>query len=128
MFLLLLPAVLHQVFHNLPVHQRFASKKIHFQISPISGIRNQEIKRLFPHLKTHKRPSAVIFSLFRKAIAACQVAVMGNMQAKRFHHCRTVRKIFDSILIDILRKQDARLFQLPAFRKSLPNRFFRIFS
>ena len=91
-----------QVFDHLPVHQRLSAKKIHFQIPAASGIGNQKIQRSFSHFITHQRPAAMIFSFFRKTVAAGKIAVMGDMQTKRLHHrLLRVRNLLYIVLVNI---------------------------
>ena len=79
--LFLLSSISHQVFHHLPVHQRFSAEEIHFQIMPVPGIGDQEIQRFLSHFKTHKGAPAMVLPFFREAVFAGQIAVMGNMKA-----------------------------------------------
>lgn len=58
--LLLFSSVTHQIFDNLPVHQRLTAEEIHLQIPPGTGIRDQKIQRLFSHFVGHQFPVAVV--------------------------------------------------------------------
>ena len=49
--LFLLPPISHQVFHNLPVHQRLPAEEVDFEIPPVPGILDQEIQCFLPHLE-----------------------------------------------------------------------------
>ena len=121
--LLQAPAVGHKVLHHLPVHQGLPSEEIHLQVHPVSRGSHQEIQRLLSHLIAHDGAPSVIFSLFREAVPAGQVAVMGHVQAQRLHHRLTVLKISYVFLVNILRKKLLRFRQLQdlihGFRKLL---------
>ena len=120
-------AVFHKVLYHLPVHQRLTAKEIHLKIHAVSGICNQKIQCLFPYLKAHKSPSSVIFPFLRKAVFACQIAVVGNMETKCFYHRLTLFKIYDVVFIDVLGSQKAFFLQFKDFRKSLLQISLRIF-
>ena len=79
MQLFLFPSIGNQLFYHIKIHEWLSSEEIHFKIFPVSGVCNQEIKCLFSCLIRHQGSSSMIFALFRKAIAACQIAVMCNM-------------------------------------------------
>ena len=112
MKLLLLTSIGHQVLDHLPVHQRLASEEVHLQIPAASGIGNEEIQGLLAHLVRHQRSAAMVLALLRKAVAAGQIAVMGDVQAQGLDYSRTLLEINDFILICIFRKEDALTGQL----------------
>ena len=104
-------AVSYQLLHHLPVHEGLPAKEIHLQIDTVPGICHQKIQCLFPYLKAHQRTSPVVFALSRKAVSAGQIAVVGNVQAQRFHHSLPVLERIYIILIDILCKELSGLLQ-----------------
>ena len=112
MKLLLLPAIGYQILYHLPVHQRLASEEVHLQIPAASRIRNQEVQRLLSYLVGHQCSASVVFALLRKAVAAGQITVMGNMQAQSLHYGRTLLEINDLVLVCIFCKEDALFFKL----------------
>ena len=123
MKLLLLPSIGYQIFYYLPIHQRFASEEIHLQISSVSGICNQEIQSLFSHLIAHQSPAAMVLSFLSKTIAAGQVAIVGDVQAERLYHCRTLFKVNHLSLIGILCKQGPLSLQLLHVIQRFPDLF-----
>ena len=117
MKLFLLSSVSDQIFYNLPVHQRLAAKKIHLQVSSGAGIGNQKIQGLFSNLKGHQGSSSMVFSLLRKTVVAGKIAVMGNVQAKRFYNRTAVfGKLVNCAFINISGKKHSLFFQLFTFR------------
>ena len=69
MDLLLLSSVCHQVFYNLPVHQRLPAKEIHFQISVC--FRNWRSGNPVLSFRLHKLISArraMVLAFFCKAV------------------------------------------------------------
>ena len=103
--LFLLSSVSHQVFHHLPVHQRLPAEEVHFQISPVSGIGDQEIQRLFSDLEAHQRTSSMIFAFLCKTVFTCQVAVMGNMQTQRLYYRLALLHLVYHTLVNVRYKQ-----------------------
>ena len=101
-FLLPGTAVLHETLHHVPIHKGLPAEEIHLQVLPAAGIGDEKIQRLLSHLVAHKGPASVVLPLLRKAVAAGQVAVMGNVEAQSLHHGFALFKIHDKILIDIL--------------------------
>ena len=127
MKLLLLPSIGDQILHHLPVHKRLPAEEIHFQILPAAGAGNQKIKRLSPHLITHQGAASMVFSFLRKAVPACQIAVVGNVQTERlYHRLFRLHNIFYIPFIDIFRIQPAGSSQLIQIRRSLPDLLLRI--
>ena len=122
---LLLPAIGHQILDYLPVHQRLAAEEIHLQIMPVSGIGNQKIQSLLSCLIAHQRPASVVFSFLRKAVAAGQIAVMGDMKAQCFYHCGTLFEINDLVLIGIFREKRSLVFQHLHIIQHFPDILFR---
>ena len=110
--LLLFPAVSHQVFHDLPVHQRFPAEEIHLQVSPLPGIGDQEVQRLLSHFIGHERPPPVVFAFLSKAVFTGKVTVVGDMQAQRLDHCLSLLYFIDIILIHIPGEQPSLSGQL----------------
>ena len=100
----LFPPVGDQFLHDFPVHRRLSAEEIHFQISSVSGIPDQEIKRGFPGFRRHQSPAAVVFTLFRKTVPAGQIAVVCDMQAHGLHDTRSGGKYFNSRFIGFLGK------------------------
>ena len=91
LFLFNASCVLHKLFHNVKVHQRFAAEKVHLKIAPCSGVFNEEIERPLSDIKAHEGSFSVILSLRGKAIGAVEVAGVGNVQAKRLDNARGTR-------------------------------------
>ena len=113
MQLFLLSSIFYQIFDNLPVHQRFATKEIHFQIAAASGVCDQEIQCFLSNLITHQLSVPMIFAFFCKAVATGKVTIVGDVQTERFYHCLTVLgKCINSILIYISGEKHAIGFQL----------------
>ena len=110
--LLLFPAVSHQVFHDLPVHQRFPAEEIHLQVSPLPGIGDQEVQRLFSHFIGHKRPPPVVFSFFSEAVFTGEIAVVCNVQAQCLDHGLSLLYFIDIVLIYIPGEQSSLSGQL----------------
>ena len=105
----LLPAVSNQIFHYLPVHQRFPAEEIHFQIPPLPGIGDQEIQRLLSHFIGHKSPASVVFAFLSEAVSAGKITVMRNVQAQCLDYCFSLLYLINKILIHILCKQPSLL-------------------
>ena len=118
MDLLLFPAIGNQIFYYLPVHQRFPAEEIHFQVSSLPGICNQEIQCLLSNFKGHQRPASMVLALLGKAVFTRQVTVMSDMQAQRLHHRLSLFYFVNIVLIDIPGKQASLSGQ---FRHSLQN-------
>ncbi len=116
------PAVSYQLLYHLPVHKRLPTEEIHLQIHPAAGIFHKEVKCLLSHFQTHQSPPAVVFSLPRKTVFTGQIAVVGDMQAERFHNRLPVFKSVYVILVDVLRKKLPLLFQIQDF----PDRLLRL--
>ena len=108
----LLPAVSHQVFHDLPVHQRFPAEEIHLQVSPLPGIGDQEVQRLLAHLIGHERPPPVVFAFLSEAVFTGKVTVVGDMQAQRLDHGLSLLYFIDIVLIHIPGEQPSLFGQL----------------
>ena len=108
-------AICDQILYNLPVHQGFPAKKIHFQVHAAAGVRHKKIQRLLADLVTHKSPSAMVLSLLRKAVPALKVAVMRNMKTECLHDRLTIPKGINTLLIDVLRKKHPVFFQFIYF-------------
>ena len=68
----------------------------------------------------------MILPFLRKTVTAGQVAVVGNMQAERLHHCGPVLKTVDCFFVHILCKQHLLFFEHRAFLKSSFNIFLLI--
>ena len=126
MYLFLLSSVSYQVFDNLPVHQRFPSEKVYFQISPASGVGNQKIQCFLSYFVGHQCTSSMIFSFFRKAVLTGQITVVGNMQAQCFDYSWPFFKMLYRIFINVLGKQHSLIRQLLNFFKSCLQVFFGI--
>ena len=109
---LLLSSVCHQVFDNLPVHQRLSSEEIHFQVLSGSGIGDQEIKSFLTHFKRHQCSSSMIFSLFGKTVSTGQITIMGNVQAQSLYYCLSILcKFINNVFVYISGKQHTLFFQ-----------------
>ena len=113
-------AVSYQLLHHLPVHEGLPAKEIHLQIDTVPGIFHQKIQRLPAHLKTHQRPSAVVFALPCKAVFTGQITVVGNVQAERFHHGLPLRKRIYIVFVNVLGKKLSRFFQGKKFLRQFP--------
>ena len=94
-----------QALAHIPVHQRLAAEKVHFQIAAGTGIFNQKIQRAFSGFKAHKCCLAVEFALCGKAILAVQVAGVRHVQAQCLYHRAAVFKIKGMVGIDVGGKQ-----------------------
>ena len=105
MFLFLRSSVFYQLLHHFPVHGGLSSEEVHLQVGPGSGIRDQEIQRFFSDFETHQGSAPVILSFFSEAVAARQVAVVGNMQAERLDHGLPGLEISHEFPVCILCKQ-----------------------
>ena len=101
-FLLQASSVGHQIFDDLPVHQRLPAEEVHLQIHPVAGICHQKIQRFLSDLEAHQRTASVIFALFRKTVFAGKVTVMRDMQTQRLDHRLPVLEISDVFLVNIL--------------------------
>ena len=108
---LLRTAVLHQLLYHIPVHKRLAAKEVYLQVHTVSGIGDQEIQSFFTNLKAHERSSAMVLSLFCEAVTACQIAVMGNVQAQSLHNRLSLLEIHNEITVYISGKQLFRIDQ-----------------
>ena len=126
MYLFLLSSVSYQVFDNLPVHQRFPSEEVYFQISSASGISDQEIQCFLSYFVGHQCTSSMVFSLFRKAVLTGQVTVMRDMQTQRFDYRWPLFKMLDRIFINVLGKQHSLIGQLLNLFESRLQVFFGI--
>ena len=122
---LLLSSVSNQVFDNLPVHQRFSTEEIHFQIASASGIGDQKVKCFLSDFIRHQRTSSVILPLLGKTIATRQITVMGNMQTECFHNRLALFDFVYVIFINIFRKKLSCFCQL-RYRFQNLLYFFRI--
>ena len=125
MDLFLLPSVGHQILDHLPVHQGLAAEEIHLQVPPVPGIGNQEIQGLFSHLVAHQGPASMVLALLREAVAAGQVAVMGDVEAEGLDHGGTFLKVDDPVLIGILREKRPLVLQGLHVLQHLPDLSFR---
>lgn len=105
MYLFLLTSVCHQVFDNLPVHQRLSSKEVYFQISSVSRVCDQEIQRFLSNFIGHQRSSSMIFSFFCKTIFAGKITVMCDVHTERLYHCLSLLHFPDILFINIFCKQ-----------------------
>ena len=105
-------AVGHQVLYHLPVHQGLSPEKVHFQVHPVPGTGHQKIQGLFSYLKRHQGTPSVIFPLFRKAVPAGQITVMGDMKAQRLYHSLSLFKIIYIIFVNVRGEQASLGFQL----------------
>ena len=110
--LLKAPAVGHQLLYHLPVHKGLPAEKIHLQIHSVPGILYQKVQSLFPHLKTHKGTSSVIFPFLCKTVFTGQVAVMGNVETQGLHHRLPLFKVYDIIFVDIRRIEHSFFLKL----------------
>ena len=108
--LLKAPAICDKLLDYLPVHQRLSAKEIYFQINSASGIFHEKIKRFLSDFKAHKSTPSVILPFFCKAVFACQITVMGNVQTKRLNDCLAVLKIKNIIFINVFRKKHSCFF------------------
>ena len=104
MDLLLFSSVSHQIFYNLPIHQRFPSEEVNFQVATVSGICDQEIQCLLTHFKAHKCTSSVVLSLFCEAIFTGKVTVMCNVQAQCFYDRFPLLHLFNHAFVCIFYK------------------------
>ena len=128
MKLLLLSSVCNQVFDNLPVHQRFATEEIHFQIVSASGIGDQEIQCLLTYLVAHKSTTSMILALFCKAVTTGQITIMGNVQTQCLNYrLLCLHNIVDIIFINILCIEFSGFDQLVQIFCCLPDLSFRDF-
>ena len=103
--LFLFSSVSHQLLHHFPVHQRLAAKKVHFQIVPAAGIRNQKIQRLLTHFIAHDAAITMVLAFLGKTVLTSQITIMSHMKAKCLHHRLTLLKIPGNIGKQILRKE-----------------------
>ena len=112
-------AVFHQPFYHIPVHQGLAAKEVHLQVLPVSGVGNQEVQGLLPHLIAHEGAAPMVLAFLCKAITAGQIAVMGNVQAQRLYHRLPLLKVYHKIPVNILGKELLCFNQLTDFLQSL---------
>ena len=118
--LFLRTAVFHQAFYHVPVHKRLAAKEIHLQVFPVTGIGNEEIQGLFPHLIAHQGAAAMVLAFLCKTVAAGQVTVMGNMEAQCLDHGLTLFKIHHEIMVNVLCQKLFHINQLLDILQRLP--------
>ena len=101
MLLLKRASVFNELLYNLPVHGRLAAEEIDLEISAGTRVRNQKIQCLLADFKTHQRSSAVVLALFRKTIATCEVAVVGNVKTERLDDSLSRLKVAHKALIAV---------------------------
>jgi hypothetical protein len=68
----------------------------------------------------------MIFALFRKAILAGKVAIMGNVEAKCLHHVGSLLKVENITFIYVLGKELSVLFQFQDLIHCFPDLLFGI--
>ena len=117
MFFPLLFGVVHRLFDDGKVHQRFAAEKVHFEDFAVAAVRDKKIDGGFRHVEAHIFRPALITSLPRKTVFAAQVAVVANMQAKRLYEVA-----FQRDFPFLLGKKHPLFFQFGDFRFDLPDR------
>ena len=104
--------VSHEPLHGLPVHQRFAAEEIDLEIPAGAGSGHQEVQGLLSGLEAHQLPAAVVLALLGEAVAAGEVAVVGNVKAQRLHDRPAVLERLEALLIFVRGEQLARVNQL----------------
>ncbi len=95
------PAICNQILNHLPVHQRFSTKEVHFQIHPVSGVCHKKIECLLSNFKAHQSPSSVVFTLFCKAIAAGKITIMRYMKTKCLHYRFPFFKVDNIVFVNV---------------------------
>ena len=125
--LLLLTSVSNQILYYLPVHKRLSTEEIHFQISSVTGVRNEEIQCFLSYLIAHEGTASMVLALLCKAVATGQVAVMGNVQTQRLHdRLLGSYNIVNIVFINILCIQLSFLDQLVKILSCLPDILLRV--
>ena len=102
-----------QLFTDFKVNQGFPAEKVDLQIAAHSGIFHQKIQGSFPCLKSHKTVLSVEIALGCKAVAAVEVAGVGDQQAQGLDDCISLLEIKCLVGKSLFGKQLSRSPQLP---------------
>ena len=101
-----------QLLADLKVHQRFAAEEIDLEVAAGAGVFDEEIQRALAGLKAHETGLAVELALRGEAVAAIQVAGVGNVQAERLDNVGAFFEVKGVVGVGVGRKQLARGGQL----------------
>ena len=101
-----------QLLADLKVHQRFAAEEIDLEVAAGAGVFDEEIQRALAGLEAHETGLAVELALRGEAVAAIQVAGVGDVQAECLDNVGAVFEVKGVVGVGVGRKQLARGGQL----------------
>ena len=109
------PGIFHGSLHRVHGHQRLTAEEVHFNIAPLAGLGNHPVNGSLGglHIHSHAAAGAKIAG-GGEAIAAAQVAVMGDVEAECLDH--SLAGQLHSLLhvhIIVISKEQALLLKLP---------------
>ena len=97
----LFAAVGDNLLANIKIHERLAAEEIHFQMLSRTAALHQKIDGGLADGERHQHPRAVKITGGSKTVFAAQIAVVRNVQAKRFDGAAPAhRRRFRRLAID----------------------------
>ena len=94
----LLFGVVHRLFDDVEIHERFAAEKVGFENFATARIFDEKIDRLFRRFQAHELAAGVVGAFVGKAVFAAQVAIVADVQAQRLDLVRFGRRDFHLFL------------------------------
>ena len=105
------PRISNNLLADLKIHQRLTAKEIHLEVVAVAGVFDEKIDGSLAGLDVHEALAALEFALRGKAVGAVQIACVRHEQAQCLYDGSALLEVTCGILVDVVRKELAPLFE-----------------